>query len=115
MTSKADYVRAQPQTRRHHCHWPGCTQQVPPAMWGCRSHWYTLPEALRSKIWRAYRPGQEVGMRPSRAYVEVAREAQAWIASHEAAKQGQAGLANVPSNPSGDTRTTEKAAQRTLW
>jgi len=34
MSTKADYVRSQGQTRNHHCHWPGCDKQVPPAMWG---------------------------------------------------------------------------------
>lgn len=82
MTRKADYVRSQGQTRAHHCHWPGCDRQVPPAMWGCRAHWYRLPKDLRDRIWRAYRPGQERDMRPSREYLDVAREAQAWIAQH---------------------------------
>jgi len=40
MSTKADYVRSQGQTRNHHCHWPGCDKQVPPAMWGCKGHWY---------------------------------------------------------------------------
>lgn len=77
--SKADYVKSQPQSRNHLCHWPGCTAQVPPAMWGCRPHWYRLPLALRNKIWAAYRPGQEITLTPSRRYVEVAREVQEWI------------------------------------
>lgn len=81
--SKADYVRGQGQTRAHGCHWPGCTAQVPPAMWGCRRHWYTLPDALRKRIWATYRPGQERDMRPSEAYLEAARAVQAWIAEHE--------------------------------
>jgi hypothetical protein len=45
-------------------------------MWGCRPHWYTLPAELRARIWRTYRPGQEKDQRPSRDYVEVAREVQ---------------------------------------
>lgn len=81
LTGKAAYVLGQGQTRRHHCHWTGCDRQVPPAMWGCRKHWYALPKALRDRIWRAYRPGQEADQRPSREYLAVAREAQAWIAA----------------------------------
>lgn len=77
--AKADYVRAQEQTRRHHCHWPHCTEQVKPAVWGCRKHWYALPMALRNKIWATFRPGQEKNWTPSRDYVRVAREVQAWI------------------------------------
>ncbi|MCA3246079.1 MAG: hypothetical protein ING19_21160 [Azospirillum sp.] len=79
--AKADYVRRQPQTRKHECHWPGCAEQVPPAMWGCRKHWFALPKELRDRVWRCYRPGQEIDMKPSAAYLEVARDVQAWIAS----------------------------------
>lgn len=77
--AKADYVRRQGQTRDHICHWPGCTEQVPPAMWGCKKHWFRLPLALRNKIWRAYRPGQEVDGSPSEEYLRVALEVQRWI------------------------------------
>ena len=77
--TKADYVKAQKQTRDHHCHWPGCTEQVPPAMWGCKAHWFRLPAVLRAKIWKAYRPGQEKDMRPSREYLAVALEVEKWI------------------------------------
>jgi hypothetical protein len=83
MEAKADYVRAQPQTRNHHCHWPGCTKQVPPAMWGCKAHWFALPAALRAKVWRAYQPGQEVAGTPSADYLRVAAEVQAWIRAQE--------------------------------
>jgi hypothetical protein len=76
---KVAYVKAQPQTRRHACHWPSCTTQVSPAMWGCRRHWYALPQPIRQRIWRAYSPGQEKSLTPSREYVEVAREARDWI------------------------------------
>lgn len=84
MKAKVDYVKSQGQTRNHHCHWPGCERQVPPAVWGCRQHWYTLPAYLRRKIWAAFQPGQEVSQTPSRLYVEAAREVQEWIRQHEA-------------------------------
>ena len=77
---KVQHVKSAPQTRDHHCHWPGCTVQVPPAVWGCRSHWYRLPKEIRSAIWRAYEPGQEDTLNPSLAYVQAARRAQEWIA-----------------------------------
>lgn len=80
--SKANYVRGEASKGhdgRHTCHWPGCTVAVPPAMWGCRQHWYRLPKSIRDKIWRAYRPGQEKSKDPSPAYIEAAREAQQWI------------------------------------
>ena len=86
--AKAAYVRRQVQTRPHHCHWPGCLEQVAPAMWGCLSHWRALPADLRNRVWRAYRPGQEVDGTPSADYVAVAREVQEWIhANHGATRQ----------------------------
>lgn len=80
--NKAAYVRSAPNTGDHHCHWPGCTRRVKPAMWGCRAHWYLLPLSLRTRIWRAFKPGQEISKTPSTSYVEVAREVRAWIVEH---------------------------------
>lgn len=80
--TKAQYALRQGQTRRHTCHWPGCTRQVPPAMWGCKPHWFRLPRHLRDAIWRTFRPGQEVDQTPSRDYVAAAREVQDWIREH---------------------------------
>lgn len=47
MTEKSLYVRQSGQDRRHECHWPDCHTQVPPAMWGCKPHWFKLPKRLR--------------------------------------------------------------------
>jgi hypothetical protein len=82
MTSLGDKVRhvlRGRQTRSHTCHWPGCGKQVPPAMWGCRRHWYMLPAEIRDAIWKAYRPGQEGDGEPSDAYLVAAGRAQRWI------------------------------------
>lgn len=76
---KRRYVQRQGQTREHHCHWPGCTAQVPPAMWGCKPHWFRLPKALRDRIWATYAPGQEIDTTPSREYLQVADDVQRWI------------------------------------
>lgn len=76
---KVKHVMQAIQTRNHHCHWPGCEKQVPPAMWGCIGHWRKLPKYLRDKIWAAYRPGQEITMTPSAEYLKVAEEVQQWI------------------------------------
>lgn len=76
---KVAYVTDAPQTRDHHCHWPGCDKQVPPAMWGCSKHWFTLPVGLRRRVWAAFEPGQEETGSPSDKYLEVAREVQDWI------------------------------------
>ena len=79
MESKKAYVMNQGQTRKHHCHWPDCDEQVPPAMWGCRYHWRKLPKRLRDRIWDTYEPGQEIDMTPSDEYLSVAHEVQEWI------------------------------------
>lgn len=81
---KVDHVRRAQQTRSHTCHWPGCTQQVPPAMWGCKSHWFRLPKALRDRIWATYRAGQEETLTPSVAYLEAADAVQCWIRQNAA-------------------------------
>ena len=64
---------------RHTCHWPGCDKAVPPAMWGCGPHWFTLPKAARDDILSTYRKGQEIDKRPSADYVRVAQAVQEWI------------------------------------
>ena len=80
--AKAEHVRGkirEGRTRGHKCHWPGCDKDCTPAQWGCRQHWFKLPMALRNKVWRAYRPGQEDDKLPSREYLTVAHEVQEWI------------------------------------
>jgi hypothetical protein len=79
MSEKSNYVTQQPQTRRHTCHWPGCDKQVPPAMWGCKPHWFKLPKHLRDHIWATYEIGQEVSMTPSDDYLDAALAVQVWI------------------------------------
>ena len=63
---------------KHTCHWPGCSVEVPPRLWGCKRHWFTLPKHVRDAIWRTYRPGQEIDKRPSPAYLVVAAQAHLW-------------------------------------
>lgn len=86
IASKVAHVKRAGQSRNHTCHWPGCTRQVPPAMWGCRGHWFTLPKTLRNQLWEAYRPGQEETMTPSREYLQAADAIQRWIREREAAR-----------------------------
>lgn len=85
--NKYDHVRTARQTRNHSCHWPGCPEQVKPAVWGCKKHWYMLPEQLRSLIWQAYKAGQEETMTPSEEYIDVARRVQRWIHNSEQRKR----------------------------
>lgn len=84
--AKVAYVLRQPQTRRHHCHWPGCTVEVPPAMFSCRKHWFRLPKHLREMIWATYEPGQEVNGTPSAEYLAVVREVLKWVREREERK-----------------------------
>lgn len=64
----------------HRCHAIGCEREVPPAMFACRTHWYTLPKWMRDAILREYRPGQEIDKNPSARYVAVASRAVAMMA-----------------------------------
>lgn len=64
---------------RHTCHWPGCARVVPPAMWGCREHWFKLPKRLRDQVWKAYRPGQELTKTPSLRYLAAVALVRGWI------------------------------------
>jgi hypothetical protein len=52
----------------HHCLWPGCDKVVPTSQWGCRPHWYRLPNTTRSWIGRAYRQGIQRGDHPSKSW-----------------------------------------------
>lgn len=82
LAAKRHHVKASRQTRRHVCHWPGCEVQVPPAMWGCKTHWFKLPKRLRDRIWHTYEAGQEERLDPSPEYLEAAKLAQRWIDSY---------------------------------
>lgn len=62
----------------HTCHWPSCTRAVPSAMWGCKSHWFTLPKNLRDLVWRFYTPGQEVRKDPSENYLTLMEYISHW-------------------------------------
>jgi len=79
VAQKVNYVKSQTQTRHHVCHWPGCNKSVPPAMWGCKPHWFKLPRRLRNKIWATYRIGQEIDCSPSDRYLAAYREVEEWI------------------------------------
>lgn len=82
VSAPARYEMSQRPTRDHKCHWPSCDRQVPPAMWGCETHWFMLPKSLRDRVWSTYRPGQERDMSPSEEYLAVANEVQRWIREH---------------------------------
>lgn len=54
------------------CSWPGCERLVPASLWGCKSHWFRLPKAIRDRIWATYVPGQELGSPPPSAEYQEA-------------------------------------------
>lgn len=67
---------------KHTCHWPTCDTEVPPKLWGCKKHWFTLPKNLRDIIWATYRPGQEITKTPSELYLQAAYVVQLWAFNH---------------------------------
>ena len=67
----------------HTCHATGCTVAVPPQMFMCSRHWYSLPKHLRNEIWRTYRPGQCDDWLITHAYADAARAAVRFIAAKE--------------------------------
>lgn len=86
--NKAGHVRAAPNNdATHHCHWPGCQVQVKPALFSCKRHWFTWPEAIRSAIWAAYRPGQEQSKDPSPAYLQAAEAAIEYARNYDRARE----------------------------
>ena len=72
----------------HTCHFPTCSKPVAPKLWGCRKHWFMLPKHLRDKIWKTYRPGQEIDKNPSREYLNVAIEVDEYCIQHLVPKEG---------------------------
>lgn len=76
---KVQHVLRARQSRKHTCHWPGCTKQVPPAKWGCKLHWFKLPRRFRMRVWELYIIGQEETMTPSKEYLELMADIQRWI------------------------------------
>ena len=96
-TEKVKYVKSQKQTRNHICHWPNCEKQVPPAMWGCREHWFKLPLGARREIWKNYIIGQEKTLTPSKEYLVSATKVENWIKKNY--------------NPDGSKKDTQQEGQ----
>jgi hypothetical protein len=67
----------------HHCHATGCNVKVPPEMFLCRRHWFSLPKPMRDRIWATYRLGQCDDKQISHEYAEAAKEAVTYIANKE--------------------------------
>lgn len=67
----------------HLCHATGCEIQIPPVMFMCRKHWFSLPKKLRDQVWATYRQGQCEDWAISHAYADAARAAVRFIAGKE--------------------------------
>ena len=67
----------------HTCHATECHARVPPEMFMCRRHWFSLPKRLRDRIWATYRDGQCDDWEISHAYADAARECVQFIAAKE--------------------------------
>lgn len=67
----------------HTCHAAACEIRVPPEMFMCRKHWFSLPKRLRDAIWRTYRSGQCDDWAISHDYAETAKEAVTFVATKE--------------------------------
>jgi hypothetical protein len=74
----------------HHCHAVECGRRCPREHLFCRRHWAATPSALKTRIYEAYRKGQERGHpRPSQAWLDAVREAKRYL---HALEQPQVGL-----------------------
>lgn len=49
----------------------------------CRRHWFSLPRAMRNRIWATYRQGQCDDWNISQAYSDAAKAAVTFIAQKE--------------------------------
>ena len=58
----------------HLCGWPECRRPVPISMWGCKAHWFSLPQEIRDAIWRGYTRGKL-----SPEWIEANDRALEWI------------------------------------
>ena len=67
----------------HRCHAIGCTTAVPREMLMCRKHWFSVPAALRARVWATYRAGQCDDLTISGAYAEAAKAAVVAVAQRE--------------------------------
>ena len=67
----------------HTCHATDCNVNVPPKMFMCRRHWFSLPSRMRARIWATYRQGQCDDWQISNAYAEAARDAVRFVAAKE--------------------------------
>lgn len=67
----------------HTCHAVACERYVPPQMLMCRQHRFSVPKALRDRVWATYRDGQCDTFDPTSAYCQAAKAAVIAVAEKE--------------------------------
>lgn len=67
----------------HICHAIACERYVPPQMLMCRKHWFTVPLALRNRVWATYQDGQCDTLDPTSDYCKAAKAAVIAVAEKE--------------------------------
>lgn len=80
----------------HRCHAEGCTVETKPDHLMCLPHWRMVPAVLQRTLWRHYRPGQEKGEQPTKAWCLAAERCVVAVAVKEkrlTEEQGEARIA----------------------
>jgi len=67
----------------HACHAVGCSRQIPPILLFCPAHWKLVPQAIRFRVFAAYKPGQEDRKDPSLLWCIAADDAVRYVAKLE--------------------------------
>jgi hypothetical protein len=71
----------------HTCHIPTCKVHIQPKLLMCLKHWRLVPTHLQVRVWKTYRPGQEVTKAVTKEYLDAANAAIQAVVHHEAEKQ----------------------------
>lgn len=56
----------------HECPATGCASDIPYGMLICRSHWYMVPQAIRTAVWNAWQDGAGAGTTQHTAAIRAA-------------------------------------------
>ena len=56
----------------HDCPGPGCEAQIPYEMLACSRHWYQVPKALRTAVYRAWDHGLGAGTQAHSVAIKAA-------------------------------------------
>lgn len=67
----------------HTCHARGCNTYCAPKYLMCRKHWRMVPAKIQRKVWKHYRPFQEIDKQPSEKWLKWANRAIEAVAEKE--------------------------------